>query len=258
MLPYLKEPHKKAQKLLFCLSTAESLTSFSRFLPSFYQEQGCELYYVDQAEDLVCSAPRVQFESDASQAGGVKKGPCGSLHEFLTTDKGLKEHKEQKKRKVLVISFANFDTKDLIKHNSIMDDERKVDGTKIPEDVLVIGIYNPYSPNAYHGADFTSCFNEVIDFEFDIPDVPFVEELKVDVQECSSLLLPLPSSLSSYEIELYNSSNWESLLLGNWELKGNSLSFREGALLTALNQGKAFGFSGIVYVPVSDKQVKVY
>jgi len=156
--------------------------------------------------------------------GKIKKGPGGSLHDFLTA------HADDHSRPLIIINYANFTPSEIVRFNSLLDDERKADGTPLPEDASVIGLIDPNKPNAYRGSDFLSRFDEVQACTIPrdkLPTTPFVpsDETPVDNENLEV-------------INLFGGADWKSQLLGHWELQGKELHFVEGKLVSALRKGK--------------------
>ena len=68
------------------------------------------------------------------------------LYEFLT---------DNKPNKVLIINWLKFTPRQIVAINDLLNIERTVDGTLVPDDLIIISIA---TPDTYKGEDFTHRF----------------------------------------------------------------------------------------------------
>ncbi|MCS5711968.1 hypothetical protein [Candidatus Berkiella aquae] len=177
------------------------------------------VFVINNPEEIVCASRWLRREKD--DTGTPMTGPGGPLHEFLTA-----QH-HQGKHPVLIVNWNNFSADELVRFNTLIDENRSADKTHIPNDMVVVGIYNTQKPNAYTGSDFYSrntkkCFVK--------PNVLPTEGFALEVPETNI-------GTNAIEIELYESINWRELLLGQWVMEAGRIQFNEGPLAKALEKG---------------------
>lgn len=174
-------------------------------------------FEINNPEDLVCSASYITKGDD--NVGTINRGPGGKLYDFL------QECEQSRKEAVLIINYDNFDADDIVRHNSIIDENRFADGTPIPDSVKVVGMITPSVPGTYAGADFYS-------------RVKFIEtELEADTDQRVNLDMADESVNEAVVIDLYANVSWRDKLSGAWELTGDTLMFKDSPLVKALKQG---------------------
>ncbi len=201
-----------AQKYLIEIS-ANGTLGYLNLLHTACVTQNRSLYYAHEPKDLICSARWIKRQN---QRGILRFGPGGKCDRFINTAIG---------RPVIAVNFNNFTAEHIVQFNGLLDDPRIVDGTPIPDNVLVIGIHDPNRPDAYLGSDFYSRWDAKQSISQSI------DELKpIEVRE---------PPIDAHEINLYFSNHWKQLLLGKWELHGDQFTFKEGELAKALSTTSA-------------------
>lgn len=179
------------------------------------------IFCINHPDDLVCSSPYIRLEEN--RTGKLVQGPGGPLFDFLS--KG-------KLPRVLLINYTNFKPDEVVSHNSLLDDEPKIDNILLPIEIIVIGLINPNDPNSYQGEDFYSRFGTQ-----GVSICPFSER-KLE-KPYSSLVTKIPKNIPENMpgqafIDLSKSQDWEAKLLGCWIIKQDKLLYEEGALFKAL------------------------
>ncbi|MBL0319924.1 MAG: AAA family ATPase [Alphaproteobacteria bacterium] len=209
---------KPLHKLAIEFTSSDDVYAFHLHLEKACINSELPVFYVSSPDDLICFARHITRNGD--NMATIHQAPSGPLHDFL------KQY--QNDNPVLIINYDKFDSDDMVKFNTILDDIRMVDGVNIPESTLIIGLLNTNKPNAYCGADFYSRYTKVI-------KSPFKEGV------LRNELLPLPILEMSDEysdpksvINLYHTADWKEELLGRWMLKKDHLEFEEGLLAPAL------------------------
>jgi len=198
------------KKRLIEVDSTQSLNALRLALEKHCQNTQRPVFYVHSPDDLICSTPFV--ERNGSQ-GIKRKGPGGPLHDFLSSHHG-------KPPPVLLVNYETFSAEDLAKFNQLIDKQRQADGTALPEDTLLIGLFNSKKPNCYEGEDFYSRFDQ-------IESCPISS---TNLRQSLPNLPPTEAPQDGQVINLFNSPNWKDKLLGHWVLDGNSLRFEEGEL----------------------------
>ncbi len=204
---------------------AEQIHVFNIALQSQALDAGHPVFYVHSPDDLVCSAPFIQREGHrgilCTQHGGG-----GVLHDFLTAPRDANEPDP-----VLIVNYNRFLADDIVRFNGLLDEKRHADGTPLPDNMLLIGLYDRNQPDAYTGADFYSRFDHVE--QCPIRELPTVEPV----------FHPLPfESLDDLMdehcqvINLCHASTWLTQLMGGWVLRHGELYFEPGELIHALTQ----------------------
>lgn len=181
------------------------------------QHIGRPFYSVNSPDDLICSSPWVEKNSD--NRGKLHAGPGGPLFHFL------QRHRDPGNPPLLVLNLNNFNADDIVANNSLFDREAKVDGTDCGHAVIV-AVMDPESPNAYSGSDLSSRFH-------------FIENRETPETE---LPLPMPWQEDSgipekFVINLAHAEDWKERLMGRWIIKKDQLHFEDGLLGKALKSG---------------------
>ncbi|RUR15054.1 hypothetical protein ELY21_15140, partial [Legionella sp. km535] len=171
------------------------------------------VYYIHSPDDLICSASFIQ--RDLNNRGILRKGPGGPLHDFLSEDYRLESP-------VLLVNYEHFSAEDIVRFNALLDEQGYADGTPVPENVEIIGLYNTSKPDCYQGDDFYSRFNTK-------------ERCPIPAKQLEQSIPPLATAIdeeaaAGVVINLFNASDWKERLLGRWDLDGSHLTFQEGAL----------------------------
>ncbi|MFC3909699.1 hypothetical protein ACFORL_11525 [Legionella dresdenensis] len=211
---------KEHKKLLVRCDSEEQVNALGLTLQTQCVARSRPVFYINSAEDLVCSAP---FVKSLNGKGVITKGPGGPLFDFLQA------HNDPANPPVLVVNYDKFSDDDLICFNGLLDDKRHADGTALPKGALVIGIQNKNKPTCYQGSDFYSRFEQCI-----ACSVP-LENLKASYPALS-VSSAIPND--SIPIQLFNGADWKERLLGGWIIKGQDLIFQPGSLAEAIESGK--------------------
>jgi hypothetical protein len=204
------------KRLIECTSSM-GVQGLSIALRAYGAHTSRPVFYVDSPKDLECAAAYIHHS--ASGRGELRRGPGGPLFDFLQA------HPDG----VLIINYDQFETDDIIRFNSVLDDKPQVDGVPLPPTLTVIGLRNSNKSDAYKGADFYSRFHKK-------ESCPIADKIlknflpKLPVQVSSS-------AASSYVIELFEALDWKEILLGRWVLDGGRLLYVEGELTKALAAG---------------------
>jgi hypothetical protein len=207
---------------LIYLEDSESVSALSLSLENYCAQKRRPYFYVHSAEDLSCCTPFIKLNTE-NNTGTTVQGPGGPLHDFLT------KHKDDDP--LIVVNYDNFTASEIVRFNTLLDIERKADGTPLPKNAVVIGLINPNKPGAYDGADFHSRF-DTPPSECPLNKDAFHPALDVPVREEKQ-----EEDIEPYMISLFGGSDWEAQLLGQWKLLGNKLEFVEGKLIEAIKLG---------------------
>ena len=173
-------------------------------------------FYVNSPNELQCAKPYIVRDS-LTNVGVIKPGPGGALYDFI----------QQHPDATLIINYDNFKASDIARFNSMLDEERLIDGVPAPKQCKIIGLINPNQIGAYLGADFYSRF----EFQHEFNGL-LVDSNSMVVDNAVSGLAPV-----TYLIQLNGGGDWQTRLLGGWRLDGHQLIFEEGRLLNAIKQG---------------------
>lgn len=214
------------KKTLVQLESSQMINDFQLLLQNQSKHTDRPVFYVDSPDDLRCSAPWIEKDPNSNQ-GRLRRGPGGALYEFL------KAYKQSIPPAVLLVNWDNFKAEETIQFNSILDANRIVDGVEISESVHIIGLYVPKRPGVYKGVDFLSRFLKKLTCHFSLKD------LKKEAEPLTQIISQIKdSTVEPISIDLYESSDWETGLLGQWAFKGPQLQFKEGILKEALKEAK--------------------
>ncbi|MBL0318243.1 MAG: AAA family ATPase [Alphaproteobacteria bacterium] len=224
----LLTPHKRKKnntlrrKIAVEAKSASDIYALQLALEQQCIKQKRPLFFANSPDDLVCSAPFIKRLDDMQ--GKIVNPPAGRLVEFLETHKNSNP--------VIIINYDNFKADEIIQFNSILDNKRMVDGYAVPEDTLVLGLINAGNPSTYRGGDFYGRFDSK-------KRCPLTKEQLADnVLHIENNLWQSTSDNAKkhppYIINLFNAHDWKQRLLGQWQIQGNKLIFKEGVLMEAL------------------------
>lgn len=172
-------------------------------------------FYIQEAEELMCSKPFIVKNPDMT--GTVKKGPGGVFYDFI-------QHNPKVAR--LIVNFTHMSSSNIARFNRLLDKKRQIDTIPIPKNWQIIGLFNPDAPEAYDGTDFSSRFEEEMDFEQELPKyVPSLHH--------SDELIGITDTV----IELCGGEDWDARLFGAWTINEKTLYFQEGKLGKAIDSG---------------------
>lgn len=205
------------QKRLVKLNSADEIQSLRLALQEHCQSINRPVYYINSPDDLVCGAPYLTRDGNRGQ---INKGPGGPLYDFLT------KNVDPSNPPVIIVNYDNFNADDIVRLNSLIDEVGRVDNTLLPESAIIVGLINPAKPDCYDGSDFYSRFDHVEQCPLNLKLTP----------------LPITEATSvgdSYIIDLFHQENWQSRLLGRWQLQGDQLIYVEGELANAIASGKS-------------------
>ncbi len=220
----LKAPDKK---LLIECRDANNVDAMHYGLWSYCLRNEHQIFYIHSPDDLACSADYMIQNTDGR--GVIHKGLGGPLYDFLKHAR-----KQDKPSPILMVNYANFTSQDLACFNSLIDDKRKVNGTEVPDDILIIGLIDQYNRDTVPGPDFYSRFGNNRGI------------CPISSEDLISFIpkLPAPKSLENTEtyhvINLYHAPDWEQRLLGQWRpTPDGGWVYEEGELQKALRESKA-------------------
>ncbi|MGL5742207.1 MAG: hypothetical protein ACRCXC_06510 [Legionella sp.] len=208
----------EVKKRLIEFNSADQLKGLSFALQNHCQTTKRPIFYVHSPDDLVCSSAFIKREGNQ---GIMSKGPGGPLHDFLTANK------DKEQPPVILINYDTFTAEDIVRFDTLLDKERRVDGTPVSKDTLVIGLMDVSKPDCYQGSDFYSRFDTVekcplsaAQLKVKIPSLPVIES----------------TTETKKVINLFHLPTWEDELLGRWVLHGDQLEYQEGVLVKALKE----------------------
>lgn len=217
--------HQSDNVLLTCEENKE-VTEMMLVLQHVAKNTGRPIFVINSPEDVECAGQWLKRDTKFN-VGKLVDGPGGRLHDFLTMH-------QNSSNAVLLINWNNFSPDELVRYNSLIDASRSADGTPLPKNTTVVGIYNTKKPNTYTGSDFFSRNNVKIPLKLDDP-----QAAEQPVKRKWDLHIPIyDTSADAVSIELHNSLDWKALLLGCWTLQGEQPVFIEGPLTVALKTGQ--------------------
>jgi hypothetical protein len=180
-------------------------------------EKAIPVFMIQSPADINCSANWVKI---VNNQGELMPGPGGKLFEFIQQNK--------KHHSVILINFLNFEADDIAGFNTIIDTPRVADGTLIPSQFTIVGLYDREAPGAYLGKDFTSRFKIKLTYKTAEPDILELPSKILCHQDSSH------SQLSPYPIKLFHIVSWKEILLGKLVYQNLTFPFLEGELSKAL------------------------
>jgi hypothetical protein len=189
----------------------------------YIQKMGIEsdhhVFYIDKPEQICCAKNSIVRKIDEQAL--FQSAPSGELYEFLNRD--------HTKPPIIIINWSHFNSDEIVKFNSIIESAsacRNVDGEKVPNNGIVIGLYNVSKPNAYKLSDFYGRFHYVeSNLSF------FIEHMKNETGEIFALKDSTNESVVEEDpINLHFSTKWQSILLGQWVCLDGGMSYQPGEL----------------------------
>jgi hypothetical protein len=210
--------------LLVKLSSDEAVHDYALSLQKTCKDTSKNFIYINSPEELFCKGKFIDRDLETN-SGTSRKGRGGKLSNFIDNNADSDS--------TILINWNNFSNDEIVAYNSIIDDNRQVDGVDVPEGATIIGLYNNAKFGAYKGSDFYSRFSAVSTCPFANADLhTHVSNLVGIAQE------PAAESVAATDkIEIFHSKQWKSLLLGKWSLQGDALQFKPGELYNALKSG---------------------
>ena len=222
--------HAKDKKYLIECELAVEVDALQVLFIDYCQRNNHPFYYIHSPEDLRCSADFIDRQE--SDIGLFKQGPGGPLHHYLT-----QTYSAERPAPILLINYGQFSPTERAKHNALLDETRMADGTKLPDNLVIIGLIHPNDRCAKPGADFYSRFAQ--DRSTLPPSLKEVHTVIYHWQDLIPRTTALGAGVSaSYCIDLYQSSDWKERLLGRWLPKGDVWHYQEGKLQHALREGR--------------------
>ncbi|MDP3558735.1 MAG: hypothetical protein Q8R79_00095, partial [Legionellaceae bacterium] len=217
-----QNPQKVVQKRLVQVPVHADIESVRHQVLKYCKDNHIPYFCIDSPDDLVCTSAYIERKAD--NTGVIHSEAGGRLYDFL--------HAKHARPPVLLVDYDTFTPRDMARTNTLLDKKRLVDGELLPDDMLVLGLFDPNKAGAYRGKDFYSRFDEISNCpNTTITPLPALGET--------------PAIPGSKPIRLYGGGDWEACLLGYWALQENDLYFMEGPLLQALkNKETLFHLTG--------------
>ncbi|MFZ4077029.1 MAG: AAA family ATPase [Legionellaceae bacterium] len=212
----------EVKKRLIEFSSDEDVDAMHYALLKHAKDTHRPVFYVNSPSDLVCSAPYVARDED--NHGTLRRGPGGALYDFL------EKAKADDSSPILIVNYDNFDADDIVRFNTLVDKDRKADGTDLPDKTIVIGLINVNHPDNYQGADFYSRMDLAESCPIDSEPLQHaIPKMNIMADDSGTAI--------SHAINLYHSADWRERLLGRWVLDEDKLTYQEGELQKAQHAG---------------------
>ena len=209
------------QRLIEC-DTEEGVFDLHFALQGYCRRTKRPIFYVNSPDDLMCASPYIHLKD--GNAGELRAGPGGPLHEFLTN--------ASLKNRVLLVNYSSFEAKDLVTYNALLDDVRKADNTLIPEDTVLVGLVNEDNP-VRPGSDFYGRFGAAA-----VERCPLSTEHLSRSRPVAPVLIPTDKvDERCHIINLYHAVDWKECLIGRYVMTPSGFEYEEGALKKAISSG---------------------
>jgi hypothetical protein len=222
-MEYVQHCLTAEQKRLIELNSTQELDSLRVQLETQACHSNQAIFYIDNPEDLICSAPYV--EKQHNNSGILRKGPGGPLFDFLHANYG--------NNPLIIVNYERFNVDDMVRFNGLLDKHPNADGTPLPPNTRIIGLMNRNKPDCYQGSDFYSRFEKA---EICPLSSPVLSALR---PKRSIELRHEKLSEKITVINLFHAADWKERLLGRWILDGDKLTYAEGELVKAIHAGKS-------------------
>lgn len=174
-------------------------------------------YYVHKPDELHCMGPSFILLEDDSVEIQAHQHP---LYRFLSENTSG----------CLIINYTHFSSEEYVAYNDMLDNTRALHGLVIPRKIRIIGLRleSDFTPEQ----DFYSRFNKIQSFPLITADPVEFPFQTTDEELESEAMMNQP-----YVIQLFNSQDWESLLLGKFIPSNKGWRFHKGQLIRALESG---------------------
>ncbi|MGE3317836.1 MAG: hypothetical protein AB7I18_00960 [Candidatus Berkiella sp.] len=212
---------RQGQNVLLQCENNEDIAAMNCHIQYLAKHTHRPVFVINNPEQIACASTWLRREKD--NTGTTMKIPGGPLHDFLTKEYQVNE------QPILIVNWDNFSADQLVRFNSLIDKERLADGTAVPANMIVVGLYNSKKPDAYTGSDFHSRNPVKLKVPKGVAEQLTQYNTSVAEKKCRA---------NDADIELYHSYQWKEILLGHWTIEKGVIRFIEGELVTALKQGK--------------------
>lgn len=174
-------------------------------------------YYVHKPDELHCMGPSFILLDDDSVEIQAHQHP---LYRFLSENASG----------CLIINYTHFSSEEYVAYNDMLDNTRALHGLVIPRKIRIIGLRleSDFTPEQ----DFYSRFNIIQSFPLVTADPVEFPFQTTDEELESKEMMNQP-----YVIQLFNSQDWESFLLGKFIPSNKGWRFHKGQLIRALESG---------------------
>jgi hypothetical protein len=213
------------KNLLLKATNEPSAVTFLDQLKQQARQNNTPCFVINTFDELRCYISAVEItnpsENQSDYHVHIKKSPASALHDFL--------NQYQNESPLIVIRWTNFSAEEVIQSNTILDKERLADGIPVPKGASIISLVDDTS---YQGVDFLSRHHEK--HTINLPEaesnstLDLIEEIELPEETGAS------GDARPWIIDLYNSPDWKSILLGQLKLSQQGLTFTSGSLLHAL------------------------
>ena len=224
----LIDPTKKRQ-LLVCDSSEDLALTRLVLQQHLENAQAASTYLVNAKEALSCRRGVLLLNAGMQGQYHAPAEHRSALNAFIQ-----KASQHADTTYYLFIDWTSFPPKELVAHNSVIDGHRKIDDIPLPDNVIVVG-FMPRQ-GAYEGADFSSRFDSRTEVDLDVEQKAALQA-KVKPCQLETRRQAVGSLQPIYMIDLYESPDWKNLLIGRWEIHGQSFSFIKGPLWRAIDEG---------------------
>ena len=202
------------------------ILQFQRTLQMQANQRNHPVFFVHGPDDLVCSNSYIAVSGDGV-SGEIRPGPGGALHDFIIKYSGTYEGQCP----IIVINYSAFSGEDLASWNHVLSNLRLTDSTKLPSNMILLGLFDPSKGLNYDPSDF--------DYRFDS-----IHQAPLHLLNREIYVLPKPITddvlpSSRITINLGHSPRWKSQLLDHWILKNGKLWLAEGELSKARKTGQS-------------------
>ncbi|MCX7118172.1 MAG: hypothetical protein NTW94_09800 [Legionellales bacterium] len=190
---------------LITFDSREQIRSALFHFQHLAQTHGIPYHVIRSVDELRCSREHLLLQNDGYLS--PIRGPSGPLHDFL------RHH--QDRPCLLFIDWSWFSASEIIRSNTLLDEERLADSTPLPAQMTVISCHDTSSPEAYLGGDFLDR-HHLPHLHDTRPFSPVTHHDDIDFVEVDSWMAfgeddPKPVSI---HLNLYESPQWKTRLFG--------------------------------------------
>lgn len=205
------------KQLLIEFATDADLMAFQRHYQALYGLDSEEpIFCVHGPEDLSLSPQRLVLIGTDNHANVViSPERCAALLDF--------KNRHQHQKATIFINWRNFKPLEIPRYNAIIDAQRRFHDDNFPAHFRILSVT---TKNHYCGPDLSSRH------QYD-PQLSVYPCDSSALQQAVAQLYPNPNNDTAQIIDLYDSPEWESLLLGTVTLSESGVTFQHGALLKA-------------------------
>lgn len=194
-----------SERSLVILKKQHKVTAFALDLISEAEKMNLPVYFADSSKDLIVDSSYIVPDAINPDIGVVSR------------ERPLEIFLQQNKHGIIIINCNNFSQDELVQHYEIFEQDGKIHNKPIPASFKIIALTTTKPDNAFHSRfTYVSSCPESIENSLEVP------------------MLQASTKAITHELNLYESVNWLSQLLGNWDIDQNGQTYYKPGIINNL------------------------